>query len=315
MRMIIGSVTLLVALVGCAPQDSVALDHRAELPAQARGVMLSESGEQSNVGMFHTTCEVDTSYAGIGDDIDYTEADEIVIDGEVDAGTDKFLVLTPDHVFITIPDAPEDTGHRIEGVVSGQLFDGGFVGLAVPVTPEGDCSLHWTDIGALSDTSSVSSLGVNCDADSTMSTDAETGTSFVSTQSGIYQVTRQGSVVQLSNSSNAMIAWDGVSDVLYEASGSTVAALEVNGGERWSVDLDGTITALTDMGSEGNATVSVLAADGSGSFVILDGASGSIESQLPTPSSAEALSVSGNGKVLAITLTDVVHYFDLAVID
>ena len=307
MRIILGSIAITAALVGCAPQDSVALDHRAALTTQARGVKLSESGEQSQVGMLQTTCEVDTSYAGIGNDYDYTDFDEVVID----SGDDKFLVLTPGNIFITDPQNPDEVGYPVAGVVDAELSGAGFVGL-VPVTTEGDCALHWND--GLAD-ASVATLGVDCDADSTIETDAQTGMSFVSTTSGIYQVSRQGSVVQLDDSSNAQIAWDGAADALYAATGSTVTALEVNGGERWSVDLDGTITALSNMGSEANATVSLMTSEGAGSFVILSGATGAIESQLPTPSSADTMSVSGNGRVLALTLPGVVHYFDLAVVN
>lgn len=315
MRWMIGSVVGAAALVGCASPDTVALEHRSELSVQSRGVQLSDDGSSSHVGMFGTTCEVGTQYAMVGEDFDFESDTDTVVDAVVIPGVGMTTaVITPDHVNLTTPDLIQWSSElEVRGVLNARFVDGGFVALQVP--PESTdtvCSVGWYD-SAGEQIASAASLGVECTAASDLATDPATGTAWVSTSSGVVRVTADGTVTPIDGTANARLAWDASAQALYVGAegSSTVEAFEMDGVQRWSASLPGELTALASMGDAGNAAVSVTLADGSGEFIVLDGATGDIQTDLPTPSAAQALDVSGDGAVLAVTLPGAVHYFDI----
>lgn len=312
MRMIIGSAIAATALVGCASPDSVALEHRSELSAQTRGVELGENGRVSNVGMFGTTCEVTTEFAMMQDDFDYDSDQDTVVDAETFPGQGMTaVVITPDKINITTPNLfPWSNSFEAVGVVNAQLTDEGFVSLQVPVQGS-SCDVIWYDASG-QQVASPASLGVECDEQSDMATDEASGTTWVSTGSGVVRITPDGVVVSVDDIANARLSWDGDANALYLGAlgDSTVRALEIDGALRWEVEVPGEITALAHMGEEANAAVSVSTSAG-GELIVIDGESGEIEADLPTPSSAMALDISGDGRVMAVTLPNSVHYFDI----
>lgn len=311
MRMMIGAM-MAAALVGCTASDGVELDYRAELNASARGVEVTDDGSSSNVGMFDTTCQVDTTYAGIGEDYDYDNSTEVVIDGELTPAGDTFLVLTPGSLHVTTPDGVQ-TQHtfQVGAVVDAELLaDGG----VVAVQPDGgDCNVATYD--AAGNRVSLTQLGVECDQQSSVATNPANGTTWVSTDSGIYEVA-EGQVTRVSELPNALLAHDAEAGVVYAgvAGRAVVTAIEPGGAERWATQVDGAITALTDLGDQASAAVSI-DQNGTGALLVIDGATGEITSDLPTPSAAHGLSASGAGHVLAITLPDTVFYFDVNTVE
>lgn len=313
MRKTIVGIVAAVALVGCSAPDGVELDYRAELNASARGVEVNDDGTASNVGMFDTTCDVDTTYAGIGEDYDYDNSTEVVVDGELTPAGDTYLVLTPGNVHVTTPDGVQ-TQHTLEvggSPVGAQLTGEGNV---VTVTPDGgDCNVVVYD--SAGNQLSLVQLGVECDQQSSVTTDAVNGTTWVSTDSGIYEVA-EGQVTRVSDLPNALLAHDPAAEVVYAgvAGRAVVTAIEPGGAERWETQVDGAITALTDLGDRASAAVSV-AQNGTGAFLVIDGLTGEVTSDLPTPSSALGLSSSGTGQVVAITLPDTVFYFDVNAVE
>lgn len=311
MRMMIGMMTA-AALVGCTASDGVELDYRAELNASARGVEVNDRGTDSQVGMFDTTCMVDTSYAGIGEDYDFDNNEEVVVDGEFTPPGDTYLVLTPGSVHVTTPDTllPQFS-FEVDNVVDAQLVGNGNI---VTVEPSGnDCNIVTYD--STGQRVTLTQLGVECDQQSSVTTDADSGVSWVSTDSGVYEVA-DGQITRVSAMANALLAHDGESGVVYAGipGRAVVTAIEPGGAERWSTQVDGAITALTDLGTRASAAVSI-ARNGSGAFLVIDGYTGEITSNLPTPSAAEGLSASGTGDVLAITLPDTVFYFDVNAVE
>ncbi|MCB9674931.1 MAG: hypothetical protein H6737_07435 [Alphaproteobacteria bacterium] len=311
MRMIIGSAIAATALVGCASPDSVALEHRSELSAQTRGVQLNDDGRMSNVGMFGTTCQVTTEFAMMQDDFDYESETDTVVDAHVVPGQGfTAVVITPGKVNVTTPNAwPLSVTFEATGVLDAAIAGEGFVAIQAPLQAS-DCNVVWYDAtGQI--VSSATTLGIECDEQSDMATD-QAGNTWVSTDSGVFRVQPDGSVLAVDDTANARLAWDADADALYLAAlgSSSVRALELDGALRWEVALGGEITALAHMGSEANAAVSISTSSG-GELVVIDGLTGEIEADLPTPSSADALDVSGNGRVLAVTLPNSVHYFDI----
>lgn len=319
MRWMVGSMVGAAALVGCASPDTVALEHRSELSVQSRGVQLSDDGSSSHVGMFGTTCEVGTQYAMVGEDFDYDSEADTVVDAAFIPGIGMMTaVITPDFVNITTPEMVQwGTELEVRGVLDARFTDDGFV--AVQVTPEATgsaCAVAWYD-GNGEAIASAASLGVECTDASDMATDPATGTAWVSTSTGVVRVGSDGQVAQIDGTANARLAWDASARALYVGGEgtATVQAFELDGAQRWSADLPGDLTALASMGDAGNAAVSVTLADGSGEFLVLNGATGEIQTDLPTPSAAQGLEVSGDGAVLAVTLPGAVHYFDILAAD
>lgn len=308
MRMMIGTL-MAAALVGCTAQDSLTLDYRAELNANTRGVELQSDGQESNVGMYETTCDVNTAYAGMGEDYDYSDGEEVVVDGEVTDGEETYLVLTPGSVHVTTPYAVQVSATITGGldrVVAAQLFADGIV----TVAPRGgDCEVALRSMDG--EAVSTAMLGVECDEQSSITTNTASGMTWVSTDSGVFEIDG-GQAVRVSTMPNALLAWDASAEVVYAGivGRDVLAAFEPGGFERWSISLDGTLTALTDMGTRGDAAVSLQTSVG-GEFVVVDGLTGEVQSDLPTPSAAQDLEVSANGQVLATVLADTVFFFDI----
>ncbi len=312
MRMILGSAIAATALVGCASPDSVALEHRSELTAQTRGVQLGEDGRVSNVGMLDTTCSVTTEFAMMSDDFDYPTDSETVVDASTTPDGISAVVITPGQVNITTPDQfPWTSSFEVIGVIDARKTDAGFVASSVPPTAGLDCDVTWFD-DAGQVVASAASLGIECDGESDMTTDPVTGTTWVSTDSGVVRVSQAGDILSVDDTPNARLSWDEDADALYlGALGSdTVRALEADGALRWEVAVDGSITALSHMGESASAAVSIESSLG-GELIVIDGLTGEVEADLPTPSSASALDVSGDGRVMAVTLPNSVHYFDV----
>lgn len=305
MRMIIGTLAL-TALVGCAAQDEVALEHRSVLETQARGIALDGTGAIANVGMSNTTCDIETSVAGVQADYDYTSDAEVVVDGtELDNIGVINLVLTPDTVHVNTPDSPQaDPSHPAAGAIDASVIQGGYV----VVNDSGDVT--WSTIEG--NVNSEVEAGLDVDGGSSLTTDPSSGTAFVATADGVVAVTSSGETFQVTDGVDALVAWDTAADALYVAQpGSTeVQAFEADGTLRWSSQVEGTVAALTEMGAKGNVALSVETGAG-GSFVVLDGASGMRTAALSTPSAAQALEVSGSGDVLAVELASAVHFFDI----
>jgi hypothetical protein len=308
MRIIISTLAL-SALVGCAAQDDVALEHRSLQEVQARGVALNEAGTVANVGMRTTTCDFGTSSGLIQDDFDYVGTDDRVVDSGVNAdlGTVN-LVVIPDGIGITTPDGWVDQSEiPAVGVVDAAVLDAGLVEASAQAD---GCTVSWRAYdGAV--TSQVTT-DFSC-ATVDLSADDASGTVFLSTASGVHRVTAEGDVLALDTTPNALIAWDASADALYVAAPGSeeVTAFETDGAVRWSTPVMGGVSALSEMGSTGQVALS-LDTELGGEFVVLNGLSGLQTADLATPSAASALSVSGNGQVLAITLPSAVHYFDIA---
>lgn len=307
MRMIIGTLAL-SALVGCASQDDVALEHRSLQEVQSRGISLNESGDVANVGMSGTTCDFQTNAGVIQDDFDYGPSSEYVADGGVspDLGTVN-IVLLPEGIGVTTPEGfTSQSEIPVAGVLDGAALDAGVV--AVSSNADG-CSVSWHSFdGGV--TSSVD-LGFGCDTAS-ITADDSSGAAFVSSSEGVHKVLADGTTLRIDSTPNALIAWDASADALYlsVAGSDVVQAFEADGAMRWESTVSGEVSALAEMGETGQVALSV-ATPSAGEFVVLNGLSGAQTSDLATPSAASELSVSGNGQVLAVSLASAVHYFDI----
>ena len=88
-----------------------------------------------------------------------------------------------------------------------------------------------------------------------------------------------------------------------------MSAVEQDGSLRWQVDLEGPVHSLTHGGAHGAAVVGWEGADGRGVLSWLDGQTGALVHQDATPTPAPEITVSDNGEVLAVVLSDQAHFY------
>lgn len=287
------NIIIAILLSGCT-LDEVEFAHRSTLETRARGVGLHHSGAFAQVGMIGNTCEIQTSTGFIGTDLD-------VVAGEEDKVEDTFdslaLVTGTSGNQLYVLDRSNYSSYFIDSdnVDQARFYNDGVVVLD-------DCNLTW-----ISTEEERVSSEIPCGE--TLTVDHLTGTAFVATTAGLVTATPDGSdVVEVSGS---LLAFDSSLGVLYvgELGESIVSGIQ-NGQVIWSTDLGQPTSSLDDMGIKGMAAVMVGDLE-SGGVVTVAGLSGEIVSVFETPSTADSITVSGDGSVIAITLPDEVHFYTI----
>lgn len=289
---------VLLATVGCTSQQ-VELRHASTLETRVRGVGMMDDGQSADVGMAGNTCRFDIGAAVIGADADVAQGEEDVVH---DAFGESSLVVGTAGVFVVDPGGFAGTTPVIP---SGEITTGRFVADGI-TTVRANREIAWSADGAsveLPDGELVQTEG--------FTVDRSTGTAFAATGTSLFSVTPAG-VTELGGAAD-LAAFDAASGALYVASAgeSEVSALEVDGTPRWSLDVGGAVTALDDMGDGASVAAMVEAPEGHGRLLVLDGATGEIKMDYPTPSAAPGIVVSPNGRSMAVILRNEVHFFDV----
>lgn len=307
MRGIGMSLVLLVAATGCSA-DQVSYEHRSSLETRTRGVALLDSGDSAQVGMSGNTCEVATSSGMIGADYDVAMGED---DHVQDAFGTDVIVVGASGIYVVEQGGTgwwDDGGTTVDafGVDEARFTESGFAALQT----EGEaCEVTWygTDGTATGELSIDASL-----CGGAFAVDRVGGTAFVGTPDALAIVTPQG----VTNGAIAgdLVAWDATAEAIYVASagGTQVHALAADGSVRWSVDVGAPVTSLDDMGDVGRVAV-MAGTDEAGELLILDGTTGEIASTLVTPSAAQTIVSSGDGRTMAMVVESMgrpeVHFF------
>jgi len=283
---------LIVGLAACtAPQDASDFEYRSTFNKRTNGLILHQSGEGGHAGMFGTNCPFDTKSGMVTGDYDLPGSGEEIQDGEeTELGEVTLAAVIPGTIHVL-----DKTGGiytyqpiEVEGVIEARLlFDG-----AVALTA--DCRMSWLRMNG--DVTADLSL----DACGDFEVDPDSGVAVVAAPGS--SVVTDGSSVQPTAVSGDLVAFDPLTDAFYIAQTGEYAvhALERDGSLRWSVDTPAPVTALDDGGASGAAAVVLEFDDGGGAVVFYDGLTGEQVRYAETPSAAEDLSVSGNGKIIAM---------------
>lgn len=275
-------------LVGCSAEPS-SFDHQAALSVDARGVALSEDGTRGQVGMFSTTCAVDTHTSAIGADVDVDDSDEDVHDaGSVD---DRSVVIVSgdDGLYSFDANNPlEMPALELPGTFfDARTFDSGVVGV-------GGQALVWSNggefpIGALT--------GFDVSRD---------GVAYVA-DGDVRAVTPDGSEWLASGD---RVAVDGTSGLLFVgfAGESELRIVDLSGVEQGRVDLGGDLRQVVTLGDRGEVVAVVARDNGTGELLVVDG-EGGIRTSVVTPSPAQEITSSANGRTIAAKVPGALHFF------
>ncbi|TNE87075.1 MAG: hypothetical protein EP330_19070 [Deltaproteobacteria bacterium] len=285
-------VSLLVAAlaIGCTPTES-AFDHQAELSVDARGVGLALDGLRGQVGMYGTTCAVDTRNAAIGADLNIDETSETVHDaGEIE-GREVFLIESGDGLHLQDANNPIDVSEAsLSGTFERALvYDLGAVGLS-------DGTLQWTDGRTLA-VGAVDSFDL-----------AQDGTAFVA-DGEVYKVV-DDQLVAIASGDRVAVSPDGGLVFAAQSGEPMLHVLDATGVEQHAVFLDGDVREVAALGERGEALVVLEKANGTGELVVVDG-SGSINAWVGTPTAALGITSSSDGHTIAVSAPGSVHFFGL----
>jgi hypothetical protein len=256
------------------------------------------------VGMFGTTCRVNVNDGTIGEDYNFPTEDEEVVDATVLYGDNAVLVLSDLGAHVTYPDRVWDWGTDDfggPGVLEGTITNDGVAMLS------GDpCRVDWN-----SGTDAVSTeVPDDLCQGASFTADREDGRVFVA-NGDVFKVTEDG-YENIADGAD-LVVWDMAAEVLYATTtgSSTLYGIEEDGTQRWLTEVEGAIVTLDVMGMLGQAAVMIEKDNGAGALLTVDGYTGEITSSLATPSAADKLESSDNGKTLALVLPREVHFFSV----
>jgi hypothetical protein len=289
---------VLLVTVGCT-QQQVSLQHASSLETRVRGVGMMSDGQSADVGMAGNTCRFDIGSSVIGADADVAQGEADVVH---DGFGDRSIVVGASGVFVVDAGYGANTPvYPGSDIASGRFTEDGIALL------HGDGQVRW--LGGADEVAVVLPEGQQAD-ERGFAVDRASGTAFVGTGAGAYAMSPSG-MIDLGVVGD-LVAFDNASGAVFVATegGRELSALEVDGTPRWSLALDGVVTAMDDMG-EGSAIAVMTDVDGAGQLLVVDGATGAVKMDQATPSAAPGISVSENGRSMAVILENEVHFFNV----
>lgn len=293
------------SLVACtaesAPTD---FGYRSSLARETAGLELHYDGEGGHAGMFDTNCPFETRNGMVTGDYDLPGSGEHIQDaeptvlGEITIAAvvddDVHVLDKTDGIYTHVPvSAP--------GVVQARLLVDGVV------TLHQDCSVQTRTLdGDVVESTPLADCG---GAD--FEVDPVSGTTFVARGERPVLLTADGPR-ELDGAAD-LVSWDPATNAFYTAvrGTSVVEALEADGTLRWSIETPGPIHALDDAGEANGVAVVMEQPDGRGWIGLYDSTTGDETKRGVTPSAADALSVSGNGMVIALVRADETYFYDI----
>jgi hypothetical protein len=304
MRAVFIPLSFVIASVGCTPGgEATDFQYRATLARQTSGLELHFDGEQGHAGMLGTNCPFDTRTGMVTGDYDLPGRDEIIQDaeptvlGEITIAAvvddDVHVLDKTDGVYTHVPvSAP--------GVREARLLTDGVV------TLHDDCTVQTRTLDG--DVTEVTPVAVCEGAD--FEVDPATGIAFVAAGPDGVLLGADGPVAVPDAD---LVSWDPATDAFYTArrGGTVLEALEADGTVRWSVQTAGPIHAIDDAGEAHGVAVVMEQPSGRGWIALHDGTTGAENKRGETPSAADALSVSGNGEVIALVRADQTYFYDI----
>lgn len=297
MRTVLSSMFMTLAL-GCTSEGSW-IQHTSMIETRSRGVEFTEDGNFADIGMVGNTCRFDFRAGVIGGDADFAQGEDDIIQ---DAYGSRVVVKGTTGVYVVDdwlqnPATPEMQG---QNVIAARLTNTSY---AVLAESGEECNVTWGD-------GTTSKLGTKCPDTAGFSIDRISGSVFLATELGTFVMTQDGH--QDLNVDSDMLAWNSNSQTLYTSklNSGVITATGVDGFEKWSVETEGIVTSIDDLGTSDGVVVMVGRQDG-GEILILDSETGSMRERAPTPSPADRILASPGGDSLAVVIESEIHFFSI----
>lgn len=278
---------------GCAPPE-IQMSHMSTLQSTTNGVVLHDNGQRGHAAMRGTTCEFDTLNGWIVEDHDLpTRSEDIqdALDGAV-------LGTSPKGVHFVHSRLDDEL---VAGVVASRLLGG--VTATIRVDEDGTC------IGTFGPVT-VELPAAACDPESDVAVDRVAEALIIATGGDVLAVDANGFTV-IDGGAN-LVVFDAVAERIYLARKGEreVWAIELDGSIAWTVELNGPVHAMSDMGIRGKI-VAMIGEEGRGTLVVMQGEDGLQVSEHPTPAPTDELTVSEDGTTLGVVLEAEVYFYDV----
>lgn len=283
--------------VGCATENE--LRFMSTLPAQTRGVVMSEDGIESYVAMRGTTCTITTTWGCPTLDTDLPTEQEEIVD-HYEGRTLAQSALGVHYLTGSAWDAADDL--LLTDVRIARLSN---TGALVLHGSSSTCSLLVSGVETLAPLSA-------CRPGARAAVDRVDSALWVATGEEVLRLDPDS--VRRFALTDDLLAYDPVHRATYLATtgGRKLHAVDDLGRDLWSVSTRGKITAVATRGGRGD--VLVLADAGKlGVLERRDGASGALLASYDMPSGDGEMVVSQNGVGLSIQTPDEVHYYVLEI--
>lgn len=277
---------------GCASE--VELEYQSTLFSETRGLVLHDSGTEGHAAMWGTTCSFDVRTGEVLGDIDAPSETEEVHD----VSNRQVLVNSPMGAFALEDEQWEATGTAIGTDARQVRFTE--TGVAALVQTTDRCSVTWAD----TENAEVVEVGTSCATD-LFEVDPASGHSFVVADGQLLSVSSDG-ITELGEAPTTM-AWNAATKRLFIGTEGVVQGLSASGDLEWEAPIaGGELYSMDDLGVTG--AVAVTTRGSSASLTLLDGATGDLLADLPTPDVGR-VAASRSGEYLGLVLRNEAHFF------
>ncbi len=280
---VFGIVGLVVLTQGCAAFEQGPMSYDATLYTKVNGAAFYDDSETARVGMYETTCDIQTRFAMPTNDYDVAGTEDRVVDQF--GGT----ALITSEVGAWLDDTWNSDELNVDPVVDGRVLADDFV---LATDAGAGCAIRW---GAMGDSVAVGGACLGFDVE------RGTGEAFVGNDDGVKAMRRDG-VRQLSDRATDKISFDVASSgvMIGQSGDSVVQALELDGSVRWETDLGAGLIDLEALGDRGVLTAIVPEPDGRGLMLFIDAWSGLVLDRHPLPQPPASVVASPRGDRVAL---------------
>jgi len=291
------SIIAVIAIAASACQSENELRFVSTLDAVTNGVVFTEDGNDSHVGMEGMTCTISTEWGCPIDDADLPTQEERILDhfeGVTLASSVAAVHKIDSEGWLRTEDV------AVSSVRAARYASGGMLML------RGDADACFVQRGE--EESQVP--GLLCDDGIQVEVDRSKGALYAATPDGVYVMDASGAEKMVEGD---LVAWDPSLNHVYTATtgDTTIVANTRDGDLVWTADVGLPIGSIATRGKKGQLLVLAEGTDGFGSLIRLDGADGTIMGSSDLPDSEGDLEVSGNGHTVAVVRSEEVHYFSL----
>jgi len=275
---------------------------QSELPVDAAGLALSESGSVAHAGLGQVACDVLPHSAVIAADY-YDPGDDTVSDGGWFNGAEVFVTFTPGRVNIhPVGSGSTSDSFGVDAVTDARLTDDGFVAMSRSFT---GCMIGWYDSqGALDDATVFGSQGASCDG--SLAVDRATGTVWVGSPEGVLEIDPAG-ITLVDSTPSAQVAFEG--GLYIGGADGLLRSLAVDGSAGWVSQLDGPIEALAVDPTQGVLFAAVDSFERR--LIAIDSADAIVLGGISYSASAQGIALSGSGYRLALDTSSGVEFYNL----